>query len=74
VLHSAADKSSARLRTADSVVTMAPDQLPACRELLSGDAEFRLEEVGGAVTGELLDQLVDARLVCAGPCRRAEGP
>jgi lysine-specific demethylase/histidyl-hydroxylase NO66 len=74
VLHSATDKSSAQLRTADSVVTMALDQLPACRELVSGDAEFRLDEVGGAVTEELLDQLVDARLVCAGPCRRAEVP
>lgn len=73
IIHRTVDASGSRLRTADAVVTVTPDQMAACEGLLDRTGTFRLDEVGEPPDGinqKLLDQLIDARLVCAAECGR----
>lgn len=74
VLYSAAEGSFTRLRTTDAVVLVPTDLLPACQELLNRPGTFGIDELDGPFTGrgrEVLDQLIDARLVCAAACQDA---
>lgn len=72
ILHSATDESCLRLRTTDTVLTVAPEQVVACQALLGRTDTFRLDEIGEPLNGgdqNLLGRLIDARLVCAAACR-----
>ncbi|MDH6622928.1 lysine-specific demethylase/histidyl-hydroxylase NO66 [Streptomyces sp. LBL] len=55
-----------RLRTADRLLALEPGQEDRCRTVLGRTGSFTLTELDA--DQELLDLLIDARLVCAAPC------
>ncbi|MEC4019762.1 JmjC domain-containing protein [Streptomyces sp. H27-D2] len=55
-----------RLRTADRLLALEPGQEAPCRAVLGRTDSFTLTEL--ETDQELLDLLIDARLVCSAPC------
>lgn len=55
-----------QLRTADRLLTLKPGQQDQCRVVLDQTGSFVLTELDA--DQELLDLLIDARLICAAPC------
>ncbi|RCG26483.1 hypothetical protein DQ384_28995 [Sphaerisporangium album] len=71
VLYSSADDTHVHLMTADADLAIPAELASDLGDLLTRTGSFSLEEIGEPLSGKVLDQLVEARLVCSAGCPEA---